>query len=159
VRFPGASGKTLHARRNQLAVVPGQFAFERRTDQSRDGFNDSWIRLALIESIDSKQFPQHPENTHYLRNSSVGIALGYGLDDRGFESRQGLGIFFFIVSRPALGPSQPSIGWVPGALFLGIKRPGHEADHSTPLLLYFFMAWCLVKHRDNFTFYLIKKLI
>jgi hypothetical protein len=24
-----------------------------------------------------------------------GIALGYGLDDRGFESRQELGIFFF----------------------------------------------------------------
>jgi hypothetical protein len=22
-----------------------------------------------------------------------------------------------------------------------------------PLLLYVFMAWCLVKHRDNFTFY------
>jgi hypothetical protein len=33
------------------------------------------------------------------------IALGYELDDRGFESRQGLGIFLFtIVSRQALGP-------------------------------------------------------
>jgi hypothetical protein len=30
-----------------------------------------------------------------------GIALGYGLDDRGFESRQGLGIFLFTTaSRP-----------------------------------------------------------
>jgi hypothetical protein len=38
------------------------------------------------------------------RDSSVGIALGYGLDDRGFESRQGPGIFLFtIVSIPALG--------------------------------------------------------
>jgi hypothetical protein len=34
-----------------------------------------------------------------------GIALGYGLDDRGFESRQGLGIFLYTVSRPALGPT------------------------------------------------------
>jgi hypothetical protein len=34
------------------------------------------------------------------------IALGYGLDDRGFVSRQGLGIFLLAtVSRPALwGP-------------------------------------------------------
>jgi hypothetical protein len=26
-----------------------------------------------------------------------------------------------------------------------------------PLPQYFVMAWCLVKHRDNFTFYLHKK--
>jgi hypothetical protein len=39
-----------------------------------------------------------------------GISLGYGLDDRGFESRQRLGIFLFITaSRLALGPTQPPI--------------------------------------------------
>jgi hypothetical protein len=33
------------------------------------------------------------------------IALGYGLDDRKFESREGLGILLFVnVSRPPLGP-------------------------------------------------------
>jgi hypothetical protein len=32
----------------------------------------------------------------------------------------------------ALGPTQPPIQWVLGALFLGIKRPGREADHSLP---------------------------
>jgi hypothetical protein len=43
-----------------------------------------------------------------------GIELGYGLDDQGFESRQGLGILFFTTaSRPALGPIQPSIQWLP----------------------------------------------
>jgi hypothetical protein len=48
------------------------------------------------------------------------------------SSRQGLGIFLFTTaSRPALGPAQP-IQWVPGALSLGIKRPGREADHSPP---------------------------
>jgi hypothetical protein len=32
-----------------------------------------------------------------------GTAVGYGLDDRGFESRHGLGIFIFTVaSRPAV---------------------------------------------------------
>jgi hypothetical protein len=50
-------------------------------------------------------------------------------------------------------------------LSLGVKRPGREADHSPPSSAevsawsctctpqYVFMAWCLVKHRDNFTFY------
>jgi hypothetical protein len=55
---------------------------------------------------------------------------GIGLEDRGFESRQGLGILFTIASSPALGPTQPPIQWVPGALSLGVKRPGREADHS-----------------------------
>jgi hypothetical protein len=39
-----------------------------------------------------------------------GIALGYGLDDRGFDSQQGLGIFLFTaVSWLALGPTQHPI--------------------------------------------------
>jgi hypothetical protein len=36
-----------------------------------------------------------------------GIALGYGLDDRGFESRQRMGIFLFTTAfKPVLGPTQ-----------------------------------------------------
>jgi hypothetical protein len=101
-------------------------------------------------------------------DSSVSIALDYGLDNwiLGFDSQWGLGIFLFTTtSRTALGPTQPPIQWVPGALSLGVKRLGHEADHSPPSSAkvknvwsytstpqYFFMAWCLVKHRDNFTF-------
>jgi hypothetical protein len=51
----------------------------------------------------------------------------------GFDFRQGLGIFIFTTaSKTALGPTQPPMQWVPGALSLGIKRPGREADHSTP---------------------------
>jgi hypothetical protein len=86
----------------------------------------------------------------------------YGLDYRGFESRQGLGIFLFTtVSRPALGPTQ----WVPGALYLGVKRPGSEADHSPPSSAEVKNVWSYIstsstsswrgaqlKHRDNFTF-------
>jgi hypothetical protein len=65
--------------------------------------------------------------------SSVGVALGYGLDDRGFDSRQGLGIFHFTTaSRTALGPTKPPIQWVRGALSVAVKRPGREADHSPP---------------------------
>jgi hypothetical protein len=48
-------------------------------------------------------------------------------------SRQGLGIFLFATaSRPAVGLIQPPMQWVPGALSLGVKRPGCEADHSPP---------------------------
>jgi len=63
----------------------------------------------------------------------IGIALGYGLDGRAFESRQGLGIFLFTtVSRSALEPTPPLIRWVTGALFLGVKGLVHETDHSSP---------------------------
>jgi hypothetical protein len=43
-----------------------------------------------------------------------------------------MGIFLFTtVSRTALWPTQPPIQWVLGALSLGVKQPGREADHST----------------------------
>jgi hypothetical protein len=45
----------------------------------------------------------------------------------------GLGIFLFTTeSRPALEPTRPPIQWVPGVISLGVKRLGHEADHSPP---------------------------
>jgi hypothetical protein len=83
----------------------------------------------------------------------------------GFESRHGLGIFLFTtVSRPALGPTQPPIQWVSGAVSLGVKRPGCEADHSLPSNAefknawsytstpqYAFMAWCSVKKSTGTT--------
>jgi hypothetical protein len=74
--------------------------------------------------------------------NSGGIALGYGLDDRGFESRQELGIFLLTtVSGPALGPTQSPNQWVPGALSLGVKQTGREADHSPPSCTEVKNAW------------------
>ena len=59
----------------------------------------------------------------------VGIATGYGLDGPGIESRCGRD--FPHLSRPALGPTQPPIQWVP-ALSRGKERPGRDADPSPP---------------------------
>jgi hypothetical protein len=39
---------------------------------------------------------------------------------------------FSMSSWPALGPTQPPIQWIPGALSPWVKRPVREADHSLP---------------------------
>jgi hypothetical protein len=104
---------------------------------------------------------------HTIRDS-CGTALGYGLNDREFESRQGLGIFLLTPSSTtALGPTQPPIQCVPGPLSLGVKRAGHEADNSLHLVPRSRMCGAIlplpntfswhgvplkIKHRDNFTF-------
>ena len=48
----------------------------------------------------------------YGPGSSVGIAIGYGLDCPGIESR--CGPDFLHLSRPALGPTKPPVQWVLG---------------------------------------------
>jgi hypothetical protein len=92
-------------------------------------------------------------------------ATGWTIGVLGFDSRRGLGICFFITaSRTALGPIQPPIQWVPGAFYLGVKRPGRESDHSPPSSAevknawsyistpqYAFVAWCLVKITGTLT--------
>jgi len=95
--------------------------------------------------------------------------IGYGLGDQGsirFWAEEG-NFLFATTSRPVLGSTQPPNQWVPGGgdLSPGVKRPEREANHSpsssaevkntwrytsTPPYV---MLWCLVKHRDNFTFY------
>jgi hypothetical protein len=41
-------------------------------------------------------------------------------------------VFFSVTSRLALWPTRPPVQWVPGALSLGAKRQGREADHLLP---------------------------
>jgi hypothetical protein len=84
----------------------------------------------------------------------------------GFDSRRELGIFLFTTaSRMALGPTDPASypvitrGSFPGGKATGGVKPTthlHLVPKSrmhgaiTPLPLYVFMEWCLVKHRDNY---------
>jgi hypothetical protein len=66
------------------------------------------------------------EDMRLTRQKSHYRTIRYGLDDWGFESRKGLGIFVFTAaSRPALGNTQPPVQWVPKRtrdLVLGILR-------------------------------------
>jgi hypothetical protein len=71
-----------------------------------------------------KQFDIDSDVTR-SRGSSVSIVSDYGLDDRAIEVRSPAGAEDFpltSVSRPALGPTQPPVQWVPGVLSPGVKR-------------------------------------
>ena len=64
--------------------------------------------------------------------SVVGIATGYGLDGPGIESRW-RGDFPHL-SRPALGPTQPPVKWIPG-LSRGVKSGRGMTLTPHPLLV------------------------
>jgi hypothetical protein len=91
--------------------------------------------------------------TKYARNY---FCTGWTIGILGFDSRRGLGIILFTTaSRTALGPTQPPTQWVRGALSLGVKRPGREADHSPPSsAIYTFTTWCSVKKTAQWQLYL-----
>jgi hypothetical protein len=59
----------------------------------------------------------------WSRGSSGSMVSDYGLDDQGSIPRQRQRIFLLASAfRPALGPTQPPIQWVPGVLSPGVKR-------------------------------------
>jgi hypothetical protein len=105
------------------------------------------------------------------RDSSVGVALGYGLDYWSSRVRfPAVAGNFSLHHRVQNGSGShpPPIQWVPGNLSLGVKRPGREADHTPPSSAkvkecvelhlhpqYAFMAWSSVKKSTgtNFTFF------
>jgi hypothetical protein len=94
------------------------------------------LRVVLLEITWTYATGRENFRVHFSTISSQrGIAPGYGLDDRGsrvrFPVRAGNCSLHHRV-QTALEPTQPPVQWIPGALSLGIKRLGREADHSPP---------------------------
>jgi hypothetical protein len=91
-----------------------------------------------------------------IRDSSVGIAVVYGLDgQRSISGRDKR--FFSAVFSPALGPTQPPIQWMlsleggGGKVAVGVKLTTHlqlvQRSGMVELYLhspYVFMTWCLI---------------
>jgi hypothetical protein len=86
-----------------------------------------------------------------------------------FNSRQEREAVFH-ASTLSLGLIQSPIQWVPWAHSPRLKRTMREADHSAPSSTegknkriystttpYVFMEWCLIKHKDSFTVYIVCK--
>jgi hypothetical protein len=70
------------------------------------------------------------------RGSSVSTVSDHGLDGRGFDPRQRQRIFpLTSATRPAVGPTQPPVQWVPGALAPGVKRGRGVMLTTHPLLV------------------------
>jgi hypothetical protein len=93
-------------------------------EKSLDGKHIIYFLHPAVTSVDYVQ-EYHPKSHPFTYLFIFFLHL--------LTSRWGLGIFLFTTaSRTALGPTQPPIKWVPGALSLGVNRSGREADHSPP---------------------------
>jgi hypothetical protein len=119
--------------------------------------------------------PANIEGTlYFITECSHTYSDGLRAGRPGFDSRQAHEIFLLsTASRPTLGPTQPPIKGVSEAFYLGVKRPGGEADHSPtssaevknggaipPLPNTFSLSGAsLIKNRDNFTFLLLLLLL
>jgi hypothetical protein len=92
------------------------------------------------------------------RDSVVGIATAHGLHGRGGRSSSpGRVKNFLHVVQTKSGVHPASYPMRTGGSFPGIKRPGHETDHSPPASAeikkmwiytftppYAFKSWCLI---------------
>jgi hypothetical protein len=97
-----------------------------------------------------------PEYEMFVPNRDQVGNVGYHVTMNFVVRSPGRGYWEFFVfttaSRPVLGPTQPPIQRVPGALFLGVKRLGREAElylhsHNMPS-----QRGAHLKQSYNFTF-------
>jgi hypothetical protein len=93
------------------------------------------------------------------------MAMGWMIGVQGLIPDGGgnFSLLHCIQTGPGIHPATYSMST--GGFSLGLKRPGREADHSNPSSAkvknvwhytstphYIYMMWCLINHRDNFTF-------
>jgi hypothetical protein len=95
----------------------------------------STLRNFLHRPITSSLLDPHTVFSNRRRDSLVGIVAGYELDGRGVGVRVPVGARFFSSPRRSdmfWGPPSLLSNGYWGLLSRGIKRPGHDADHSPP---------------------------
>jgi hypothetical protein len=86
------------------------------------------VKLALYDTFILMGYNCYSITFQKCHDSSVGITLGYGLNDRGSRVRFPATAGNFSLHHRV----QKGSGVHPGALSLGIKRLGREADHLPP---------------------------
>jgi hypothetical protein len=93
-----------------------------------------WIFHTIV-MMPRKEFLASIQNRTQVRDSSVGIAIGYGLEGRQVGARIPVRSRFFLLStscRPVMGPTQSPVQGLQGTLSPGVKPLGSEAGHSPP---------------------------
>jgi hypothetical protein len=89
-----------------------------------------------VKKLNERDVKEQYQVTVVSWGSSVSTVSDYGLDGRGSIPDRGRGFFpLTSASRPALGPTQPHVHWVLGALSLGVKRGQGVMLTTHPLLV------------------------
>ena len=123
---------------NAAYYFPEVFLFFNTVLQHTDIFVPSCHKFENSTVLDIGFVPLQlliKSNFHYFvavkmgRDNVDSIATRYGLDGPVIEFQWGQG--FLHPSIPLLGPTHPSIQWVPGVL-PGVKRQGRGANHPPP---------------------------
>jgi hypothetical protein len=96
----------------------------------------SAFKMSNISNISKYVLSSHTHTKlSSVMDSSVGVATGYGLDDRIIGVHFPAGDWNFSLRhrvQTGSGAHPVSYPMDTGALYLGVKRPGTEADHSLP---------------------------
>jgi hypothetical protein len=102
-----------------------------QTSGNSPSFKESEESVPSSQDSATGSYPEPDESTPHSFISRYRDWLRAGRP-RGRSSSPGRGKISFLStsSRPVLGPTQPPIQWVQGALSTEVKRPEHEADHS-----------------------------
>jgi hypothetical protein len=108
-----------------------------------DIFHQMWHKHRIFLDSQPLHFYEHLSNNVHWRcvpKIHVDFPFQYSVWLRtgrtGFDPRQRQTIFpLTSASRPALGPTQPPIQWVPGALSPGVKRGRDVMLTAHPLLV------------------------
>jgi len=115
---------------NNRASYSGSFGFKYRLGDLAI-FTNTCRGLSQARNVLPKHYIKlfHDCFVHVGRDSSVGIATGYGLDGPGIESRCGARFSAPAQTETGAHPAYCTMGT---GSFPGVKRPGRGVDHPPP---------------------------